>query len=72
MISLSEHFTREALACPTSGELILQPGFIEAQEFLRGNYDRPMAVTSGCRSNEHNDWLLVPGSEAGDLQLLKR
>ena len=64
MTRFSEHFTREELACPTSGKLILAPGFIEALEFLRVNYDHPMAVTSGCRSDEHNDWLKSRGYKA--------
>jgi hypothetical protein len=64
MTAYSKHFTREELACPTSGQLILQPGFIEALEALREAYDRPMSVTSGCRSGDHNDWLISRGYQA--------
>ena len=64
MTRFSEHFTREELACPTSGKLILAPGFIDALESLRVNHGHPMAVTSGCRSGEHNDWLKSRGYKA--------
>lgn len=64
MTQFSEHFTREELACPTSGQLILAPGFIDALELLRVTYGRPMAVTSGCRSSDHNAWLKSRGYAA--------
>jgi hypothetical protein len=64
MTRFSEHFTREELTCPTSGKLILAPGFIDALESLRVSYGHPMAVTSGCRSSEHNDWLKSRGYKA--------
>lgn len=34
--------------------MVLADGFLNALELLRIGYDRPMIITSGCRSPEHN------------------
>lgn len=54
MTNYSEHFTINELQCPTSLIIKLEDGFIDALEKLRKEYGRPMVVTSGCRSDEHN------------------
>lgn len=57
-------FTRAELACPTSGEIKFCPGFLPELKALRVEYDAPMTVTSGCRSDEHNEWLQRRGYKA--------
>jgi len=60
----SEHFTVDELQCPTTKKIILQPGFIEELEELRLAYGRPMNGESGCRSTQHNRWLISRGYRA--------
>lgn len=50
----SEHFSVSELQCPATKKIALQNGFIEELELLRSKYSKPMAVTSCCRSEEHN------------------
>ncbi len=50
----SPHFSKRELACPLTGEIKLQEGFIDDLEELRVEYGLPMSVTSGCRSQAHN------------------
>lgn len=47
-------FRHRELACPATGELRLHPGFATALGELRRLLDRPMIVTSCCRSAAHN------------------
>ncbi|MDP6343564.1 MAG: D-Ala-D-Ala carboxypeptidase family metallohydrolase [Alphaproteobacteria bacterium] len=54
MTDFLPHFSRNELACPTTGEVRLQPGFGEALEDLRAAHGRPMRITSACRSGAHN------------------
>ena len=49
-----DHFSRSELACPTTGEVRLAPGFGEALEQLRIKFDAPIYLTSACRSPGHN------------------
>tara|TARA_R110000782_G_C14819205_1_gene413807 strand:+ start:18235 stop:18639 length:405 start_codon:yes stop_codon:yes gene_type:complete len=69
MTYFSEHFTEEELACPTTGNLILQEGFIEDLEELRVAYAKPMVINSGCRSYAHNEKLLQDGLPAAKSSL---
>jgi len=69
MTKFSEHFTVNELQCPTSLMIKLETGFIEALETLRVDYDKPMIVTSGCRSYEHNAKLVHDGYPASDNSL---
>lgn len=48
------YFTREELACCSTGGLVLAEGFAEKLVTLRTKFGRPMIVTSCCRSLEHN------------------
>ena len=64
MTRLSDHFTVEEMACPTTGALKFQDGFIEKLERLRVAYGRPMVVTSACRTAEHNKSLIRRGYKA--------
>jgi uncharacterized protein YcbK (DUF882 family) len=66
MTKYSDHFTAEELQCPTSKQVILEPGFIDDLEELRVAYGKGMAVTSGCRSTAHNDWLQSRGYPASE------
>lgn len=47
-------FSAAELACEASGAVVLAPGFAAALEKLRLAWDRPMSVTSCCRSAAHN------------------
>ena len=69
MSTYSDHFTVAELACPTSGQITLADGFIDDLEALRRAYGRPMAVTSACRSGEHNEWLQARGYAASPNSL---
>lgn len=64
MARISKHFTREEFECPTTGQMQCQDGFIEHLEALRVEYGKPMVVTSGCRTNEHNEMLIEAGFPA--------
>jgi hypothetical protein len=48
------YFTKEELACRSSGGLLLADGFAEKLLQLRTEFSRPMPVTSCCRSREYN------------------
>jgi hypothetical protein len=48
------YFTRQELACPSTGIVKLAPRFSGALLDLRLSYDHPMTVNSCCRSMEHN------------------
>lgn len=48
------HFTREELACRTTGGLVLAEGFAEKLLELRTTFNKPMPVTSCCRSSDYN------------------
>lgn len=69
MTKFSEHFTTTELQCPTTGNLMLQEGFIEELEILRSAYGKPMVINSGCRSYEHNEKLLQDGLPASKNSL---
>lgn len=64
MTVLSAHFSIEEFADELTGEVKLGDGFIDHLEKLRVAYARPMIVTSGCRSGDHNDWLIRRGLPA--------
>ncbi len=65
----SAHFTIEELQCPTAKKIVLQDGFIDELEDLRLEYGHGMSVTSGCRSDEHNKWLITRGYKASPHSL---
>ena len=69
MTRYSTHFTEAELRDPTTGEIKLEDGFIDQLEELRLAYGYPMAVTSGCRSSEHNEWLTQRGYAASPHSL---
>lgn len=60
----SKHFTVEELEDETTHELTLAVGFIGKLEELRVVYGHAMVVTSGCRSQSHNSWLIRRGYPA--------
>lgn len=51
---MTDYFTDAELACPSSGKVILAPGFRGALNDLRHEFGEPMKVNSACRSPEHN------------------
>lgn len=48
------YFSETELKCKNSGKLILADGFAEKLLELRLKWDKPMVITSACRSVEHN------------------
>jgi len=52
------------LQCPTSHDVVLQEGFLSTLITFRMEYNKPMTITSACRSQEHNDWLRSRGYPA--------
>ena len=48
------YFTIDELACRSSGGLVLADGFAEKLLQLRTHFNKPMPVTSCCRSSEYN------------------
>lgn len=48
------YFTEAELRCRGSGLLILADGFAEKLLELRLKLDKPMIITSACRSDEYN------------------
>jgi hypothetical protein len=48
------YFTKEELACRSTGGLLLADGFAEKLLQLRTKFGKPMPVTSCCRSLEYN------------------
>ncbi len=54
MDQISEHFTKNELACKCCGRLALHPQFLEKLEHVRALYGKPMAINSGYRCEVHN------------------
>lgn len=69
MTQFSEHFTIAELACPTTGIIKLQDGFIDTLEEFRFEYAKPMVVVSGGRSKIHNQGLIQRGLPASEFSL---
>ena len=49
------YFSRDELECKGTGYLALSPGFLGELVWLRKIFDKPMIVTSCCRTPEHNN-----------------
>ena len=64
-----KYFKDSELACPTTGIIQLQEGFDADLDELREAYGHPIAVTSGCRTDEHNKWLQSRGYPASSSSL---
>ena len=64
-----KYFQESELACPTTGIMQLQEGFDNDLDELREAYGYPIAVTSGCRTEEHNKWLQSRGYPASSNSL---
>lgn len=69
----SGFFTVEEFECPTAHIVQLQKGFIQELEEFRADCNFPFVVTSGCRTTDHNDWLIRRGLPASpnSLHLIK-
>jgi len=63
-LSNKKFFTEAEFEDTMTGELELQPGFIDHLDILREKYGKPMVVTHGCRSDEKLEWLLRRGYAA--------
>ena len=48
------YFTKEELACRATSGLLLAEGFAEKLSRLRTQFNKPMPVTSCCRSKDYN------------------
>jgi len=48
------NFSPAEMACKGSGLIRLHPGFMDALQELRRCFDKPMTITSACRSAAHN------------------
>ena len=59
-----KYFTEDELKCPTTGQFKLQDGFGDALDALREEFNQSMIITSGCRTDEHNEWLQGRGYPA--------
>ena len=58
------YFTKEELECPSGNIVQLAEGFGEKLDDLRNLLDRPMSLTSACRTTAHINWLLERGYPA--------
>ena len=59
-----KYFTEEELQCPSAKIVKLADGFGQKLDDLRETLDRPMALTSACRTSAHIDSLLERGYPA--------
>ena len=59
-----KYFTEEELQCPSAKIVKLADDFGQKLDDLRELLDRPMAITSGCRTTAHIDSLLERGYPA--------
>lgn len=48
------NFTKEEFDCSETGENDMKPRFLEMLQMLREQYGKPMKITSGYRSPNHN------------------
>lgn len=60
MTQLTPHFTREELACPHCGQMLIPIEFIEKLEKLRVKLGFPLPISSGYRCSEYNQQLTGP------------
>jgi uncharacterized protein YcbK (DUF882 family) len=51
---LTEHFSRDELACRCCGKVELNFNFLKFIEKVRTEYGQPMIVTSATRCEQHN------------------
>ena len=58
------YFTEEELQCPSGKVVKLAEGFGQKLDELRDALDRPMSLTSACRTTAHINWLLQRGYPA--------
>jgi len=58
------YFTEEELQCPLGKIVKLAEGFGQQLDELRSLFDRPMTLTSACRTTTHINWLLSRGYPA--------
>jgi hypothetical protein len=59
-----KYFTEEELQCPSAKIVKLADGFGQKLDDLREMLDRPMTLTSACRTSSHIDSLLERGYPA--------
>tara|TARA_R100000501_G_C2550811_1_gene65551 strand:+ start:148 stop:540 length:393 start_codon:yes stop_codon:yes gene_type:complete len=59
-----KYFTEEELWCPSTEIVKLAEGFGQKLDDLRELLDRPMTLTSACRTSAHINWLLERGYPA--------
>jgi len=59
-----KYFTEEELQCPSAKIVKLADDFGQKLDDLRELLDRPMTLTSACRTSAHINWLLERGYPA--------
>lgn len=64
---LSKNFTSAEMACPLTGECVLQDGWIEILQELRDRCGFPFNISSGCRTYEYNATLKNSGEHSFHL-----
>jgi zinc D-Ala-D-Ala carboxypeptidase len=67
------HFSAAEMACRHCGRLCMDPGFMRRLELLRGEFGRPMPVSSGYRCPAHDGAIggagVHPTGHAVDVRL---
>jgi hypothetical protein len=59
-----KYFTEEELQCPSGKVVKLAEGFGQKLDELRDALNRPISLTSACRTTAHINWLLQRGYPA--------
>ena len=59
-----KYFTEEELQCPSGKVVKLAEGFGQKLDELRDALNRPISLTSACRTTAHINWLLERGYPA--------
>ncbi len=57
------HFTPYELRCRGTGRVVVDPGFMDRVEVLRGRVGRPIVVTSYWRDPDHNERVSSTGRD---------
>lgn len=63
MTQLTDHFTREELACGHCGQMNFSDDDLNQLELLRVLFDYPMPISSGYRCPEHNAQVSTTGAK---------
>jgi uncharacterized protein YcbK (DUF882 family) len=56
-------FTPREMSCRATGRVVLSSGFMDKLQAIRDAMDRPLVVTSGYRTPEHNARVSTTGTD---------